>query len=76
MFGAGTFVLLSSSITGLCEDDHLILFQKFFVHRNFGNTIIGICNGIICMHNYRDIFFINPMIRYCFDLPLHKDKSK
>ncbi|XP_068492371.1 F-box protein At5g18160-like [Phaseolus vulgaris] len=70
------FVLLLPSITNLCEDDdHLTLFQNLFVHRNFGDNIIGICDGIICMQTYRDVFFINPMIRYCFDLPLHKDKS-
>ncbi|KAK7355135.1 hypothetical protein VNO80_14380 [Phaseolus coccineus] len=70
------FVLLLPSITHLCEDDdHLTRLQSLFVHRNFGDNIIDICNGIICMQTYRDIFFINPMIRYCFDLPLHKDKS-
>ncbi|KAK8463669.1 hypothetical protein PHAVU_011G011100 [Phaseolus vulgaris] len=75
-----SFVFLSSSITSLYkDDDHLTLFQNLmfpFVHRNFGNIVIGICNGIICMQTNRDILFINPMIRYCFDLPLHDDDDE
>jgi len=39
------------------------------------DSIMGICNGIIFMKKDGDICFINPMIRYCFDLPSHEDKS-
>jgi len=28
------------------------------------------------MQTNRDILFINPMIRYCFDLPLHDDDDE
>ncbi|KAK8470724.1 hypothetical protein PHAVU_003G040901 [Phaseolus vulgaris] len=73
------FVLVPSSTPCLCEDDdHLTLFQNLtlpFVHPTFHNKIIGICNGIICMERNHDIFFINPMIRYCFELALHDDED-
>ncbi|KAK7341086.1 hypothetical protein VNO80_24010 [Phaseolus coccineus] len=76
-----SFVVLPSSITSLSDDeDHLNLFQNLmmfpFMRHNFGNNVIGICNGIICMQTNRGILFINPMIRYCFDLPLHDDEDE
>ncbi|KAK7349054.1 hypothetical protein VNO80_23900 [Phaseolus coccineus] len=73
------FFLVPSYITCLCEDDdHFTLFQNLMlpVGHYFCHRIIGICNGIICMQMDGVISFINPMIRYCFDLALHDDEDR